>query len=152
MTRSLEPKTIEPGAGIEWSVVGDTIRGKLRGCDTGGAFALLEVISPPGGGTPLHVHAREDETFVVLEGEIEFQIAGALVRPRPGTTLFGPRGVPHRYGNVGTTASRMLVLATPAGIEDFFDEVTRDFRTVPPAMPAFAQLCARYGIELLPPR
>ena len=64
--------------------------------------------------TPLHVHHREDETFIVLEGEIEFNIGGQRIEAGPGTTVFGPRDVPHAY-IVRKGPSRMLFLFTPAG-------------------------------------
>jgi uncharacterized cupin superfamily protein len=32
----------------------------------------MEAIVPPDGGPPPHIHRNEDETFYVLEGEVEF--------------------------------------------------------------------------------
>src|SRR5207247_11038144 len=45
---------------------------KVAGVETGNAFSQIEVDDPCGGGTPLHVHHNEDETFYVLEGELTF--------------------------------------------------------------------------------
>jgi mannose-6-phosphate isomerase-like protein (cupin superfamily) len=86
------------------------------GRDTGGRFCLVEVTEGEAE-TPLHVHHREDETFIVVEGEIDFEIGGRRIPARPGSVLFGPRGIPHGY-TVRKGPSRMLFLLTPAGFED----------------------------------
>ena len=36
--------------------------------DTQGLYSVVEILSDPGDGTPLHVHEREDEHIAVLEG------------------------------------------------------------------------------------
>ena len=41
---------------------------KIGSADTGGRYGLIEVLVPPGLGSPWHVHADEDEWFYVLEG------------------------------------------------------------------------------------
>ena len=48
--------------------------------ETGGKFTLIDVTDPECE-TPLHVHHREDETFIVLDGEIEFNIGGKEFKP-----------------------------------------------------------------------
>ena len=40
---------------------------KIAGADTGGRYGLIEVLVPPGLGSPWHVHTDEDEWFYVLE-------------------------------------------------------------------------------------
>ena len=45
--------------------------------ETGGAFLLFEDFMSQGKTTPLHIHANEDETLYVLEGEIMMQLRGA---------------------------------------------------------------------------
>jgi hypothetical protein len=40
---------------------------KARGRETGGAFALIEALVPPGGGPPSHIHRWEDEACYVLD-------------------------------------------------------------------------------------
>jgi quercetin dioxygenase-like cupin family protein len=124
--------------------------------ETGGKFTLIDVTDPEGE-TPLHVHHREDETFIVLEGEIEFNIGGKTIQAGPGTTVFGPKGVPHAY-IVRKGPSRMLFLFTPGGFEDLVmatSEPARE-RRLPaenegwPDMEALPSLVKRYGCELLP--
>jgi quercetin dioxygenase-like cupin family protein len=49
--------------------LGTLVRMKLTGEQTGGRFALWEGVLPHGAAPPLHSHPQ-DETFVVLEGEM----------------------------------------------------------------------------------
>ena len=45
---------------------------------------------------------------VVLDGEVEFEVAGVTHRPRIGEELLIPAGAPHTVRNRGTTESRWL--------------------------------------------
>lgn len=128
---------------------------KATGEDTGGQFCLVEVQENEGQ-TPLHVHHNEDETFIVLEGEVEFEVGGKTIPARLGTVLFGPRDVPHRY-TVRRGPARMLFLLTPSGFEELVRatsepaperRIPRDGEGMPDfeALPATVQ---RFGCELL---
>jgi len=132
-------------------VVGDVIRIHLDGAATGGSLAIVEEITPPGGGPPPHVHRNEDEAFYVLEGELEFLLGDRWTRVAPGASVFGPRGVPHTFRNVGAASSRVLAVLTPAGFERFFEEVDRLAAAGPPPPQQLIELGARYGLEFLPP-
>lgn len=128
---------------------------KAGAAETGGRFALVEVLENEGE-TPLHVHHREDETFFVLEGEVRFEVGGESLPAGPGAMLFAPRDVPHRYSVVRGPA-RMLFLFTPGGFEDLLvatSEPAREKR-IPrdsegwPDPETFPGIAARYGCELL---
>ncbi len=90
---------------------------------TGGAFALIEQVCPPGFANPLHMHHAEDEAFYVLEGELTVFIGDQKLQAGPGTYLFGPRDIPHGFRVEGTSPCRLLLLATPAGFEQFVVEM-----------------------------
>jgi len=49
-----------------------------------------------------------DEVVIVVEGEVEFEIAGVTHRPRAGEELLIPAGARHTVRNLGTTESRWL--------------------------------------------
>src|SRR6202165_2207343 len=57
-------------------VVGDTYTILLSGKDTAGQFCLIDMHVPPGGGPPPHRHDFE-ETFTLLEGELEVTFRGS---------------------------------------------------------------------------
>jgi mannose-6-phosphate isomerase-like protein (cupin superfamily) len=84
---------------------------------TGGHYTLVEVLEPEGEG-PLHVHYREDEGFWVLEGQLTFEVGEETIKAGPGSFVFGPKDVPHRF-TVESGPARPLFIPSPAGFEEF---------------------------------
>lgn len=145
-------KFLAAGQGKTLSIVGETISLKVTGEDTGGAFCLFEDLTPPYGGTPPHVHHREDETFFVLDGKYEFNVGGRAIEAKPGDSIFCPRDVPHYFRNIGDFAARTLTIVSPAGFEKFFeraDELLRRDGEVTPQQ--LAELGEEFGLEFLGP-
>src|SRR5262249_34766473 len=64
-------------------LVGDTYTIVLTGNDTKGRFCLIDMFVPVGGGPPPHRHDFE-ETFVVMEGEIQATFRGKEQAVRRG--------------------------------------------------------------------
>ena len=132
---------------------------KATGKETNGRYAPVEVLEPEGEEAPLHVHHKEDEAFWVLEGELTFEVGEETIKASPGSFLFGPKGVPHRY-TVESGPARMLFVLSPAGFEEFIyatSEPAKE-RTLPPQpqgppdeaeMEQLAVLARQYGAELL---
>ena len=128
------PKFVKPGVGQALhSPGGDRITPKVGSAESGGAFQLTEDELAPGGGPPLHVHAREDETFYVLEGEVTFFVCEPgdargttgkpVVAPR-GSTLFGARGTAHTFRNRTDKPAKLLIIISPgANFEAFFQKI-----------------------------
>ena len=130
---------------------------KIAGAETGDAFSQIETDDPRGSGPPLHLHHNEDETFYVLEGEVTVLVGDERIDLDAGDYCFGPRGVAHAYV-VRSERARMLVTASPAGVEQFFvshglpvtgTEPPTD--AVMPPMDELVRLFARYGCEILGP-
>jgi quercetin dioxygenase-like cupin family protein len=135
-------------------VVGDTYTILLTGNDTAGQFCLIDMHIPPGGGPPPHRHDFE-ETFTVLEGELEATFRGTKVVVRAGESLNIPANAPHRFQNSSTKAVRMLCICSPAGQEEFFLEVgvpvpTRT--TEPPKLDEAAQAAFKAKALALAPK
>jgi quercetin dioxygenase-like cupin family protein len=86
---------------------------------SGGQSSLAEVLVRPGTEPPLHVHAREDETYLVLEGELTFQRGLERVPAGPGTAVHLPRGLQHGFA-VHSEIARVILLVTPGGLEQGF--------------------------------
>lgn len=114
---------LRPGEGPAYAVAGGVYIFKATGQQTGGAYALFEILIPPGGGVPPHVHTHEEEAFYLLEGELNFEVEGVPVRASAGTFIHFPREVPHAFTNQADRSARLLAWAVPAGIEDFFSTV-----------------------------
>jgi quercetin dioxygenase-like cupin family protein len=148
---------LAPDEGRMLWVVGELLTLKLVGSDTDGAFALIEEVTPPQGGPHPHMHTREDQTFYVLEGELEFVVGGRALLATAGSVVYGPRGIPHAFRNVGTTPSRIAVYITPAGFEGMFEEFgepVTDPSSPPEGPPDIERLVApnrKHGVEMPPP-
>ncbi len=65
--------------------------------ETGGRFALIELLSREGTEPPRHVHAGEDEAFYVLEGAVTYYVGDGVYEAGPGTFVSMPRGVPYSF-------------------------------------------------------
>ncbi len=115
------------------SVAGDTYTILISGAETAGRYCLIDMHVPAGGGPPPHRHDFE-ELFTLLEGELEFTFRGKTSTVRTGSTVNIPANAPHAFRNASGAAVRMLCMATPAGLEEFFLEIGDlvDSRTAPP--------------------
>ncbi|MDV2992546.1 MAG: hypothetical protein N4J56_002200 [Chroococcidiopsis sp. SAG 2025] len=114
----------QPGQGNSYWFNRDLYTFKAVGEDTEQAYALCEVVvAPQGGGTPTHRHSRENESFYVQEGEIQFQLDEQIIVATAGTFLHSPKGQLHRFTNTSSTPVKLLVWVTPAGFEKFIAEV-----------------------------
>jgi len=144
----MNPIHVPSGEGKKVNLLGIPSLICIHGRDTGGVVSVIELRDHPGGGAPQHIHHREDETFQVIEGEYEFTCGGRTFVAKPGATVFGPRGIPHGYRYLGQTPGRILLIVTPAGIENWFEEVgaleQQDAARV-------VDLGKKYGLEFLPP-
>ncbi len=90
--------------------------------DTKGDLFVIEQANRRRGGPPLHVHHGEDELFYVLAGEYAVQVGETRYALKTGDCILGPRGVPHAWAFVGSTAGRLLLSFAPAGkMEAFFN-------------------------------
>ncbi len=143
-------------------VVGDTYTILLSGKDTDGRYCLIDMHVPSGGGPPPHRHDFE-ESFTVLEGEIEATFRGKKSVVRAGETVSIPANSPHSFTNASPQPARLLCICAPAGMEEFFQEVGMPVatRTTPPPQPDSATqaaasakingLLAKYRTEMLKP-
>jgi mannose-6-phosphate isomerase-like protein (cupin superfamily) len=118
---------------IHVGLAGDTYTITVCGEDTAGKFCIIDMLVPPGGGPTPHRHDFE-ETFILLEGEIETTFRGKTAIVRAGQTVNIPANAPHRFQNVSKQPARMLCICSPAGQDEFFKEVGVRVasRTTPP--------------------
>jgi mannose-6-phosphate isomerase-like protein (cupin superfamily) len=145
---------VPAGEGERIWIVADTMTLLATGDRTAGSFALLEILTAPGGGPPPHLHTREDEFFYVLDGTFEIRIGDDVHVVGPGGFALVPRGTVHNFRNTEETPSRILVGFTPGGIEGFFRESGRPAIDDGPAPPLDRDEIARtmvaamkYGVE-----
>lgn len=116
--------TVSENEGQMLSVVGDTYRIVISGKQTGGAYAVIDMLVPPGGGPGPHAHAEMQESFYVIEGEIEFKTEGGIYKAQKDAFVNIPKGGEvHCFRNVSNTTAHMLCTVIPSGLDAFFEEI-----------------------------
>ncbi len=128
-----------------------------RGADTAGAYTISRAVAPPGGGAPPHAHTF-DEGFYLLRGELTFTAGHEKLVARAGDFLNIRGGEGHFPLNHTSEDAEIVVVAAPAGFDDFQIAVS-----VPapgpegPFAPApadiaqrFAAAAPKFGIEMRP--
>ncbi|MDN7242833.1 cupin domain-containing protein [Planococcus sp. N028] len=144
------------GEGDAYWFNGTLMEVKATGNETNGAFSLLEGLLPSGYETPLYAKTNEEDMFYVLEGEITFTVGEKTIKGIPGTFVYVPRHIKHKFKVEGSTPAKALFMFTPAGVEQFFIEmsVPADKYELPSEpmeldMEKFAAAGQKYGIENL---
>jgi len=103
---------------------GMTLKILLSASDTNGLQAVFEDIVEPGVGPGRHIHHKQDETFIFLEGTFDVEIEGQLHRMSAGDTAFIPKGTVHGWKNVGDVIGRLRYIFSPAlNIEQMFRDI-----------------------------
>ena len=77
----------------------------------------LITMAPNADGPESHVHADEDDTFYILDGELTFLLDEGEVAAPTGTFVLVPPGVNHTFRNALDTPTRVLNIHTPAGFD-----------------------------------
>lgn len=109
---------------------------RVSGDETDSAFSLCEYTAPPDGPSPpLHIHEETDEVIYVLEGALECTVEDDTVTAEAGTTVTIPRKKVHTFSVPGDKTARFLLLYSPAGFEDYFEEMGDYLQSLPPGPP-----------------
>jgi quercetin dioxygenase-like cupin family protein len=135
---------------------------KVSTAETGGAYSLTEHLVTAAANPPMHIQIEEEESFYVLEGEVEFEVDGSTVLARPGSFALVPRGAAHTFRVLSPTARMLVIASAPQGAQngglyEFFQAVgsPAPSRSLPtPTAPdpvVVTSVGARHGIEILPP-
>lgn len=133
LSRKVAVSQADTPAAEHIGLVGDTYTITLAGKDTQDRFCVIDMNVPPGGGPGPHRHDFE-ETFIILEGEMEVTFRGSKSTVRAGDTINVPSNAPHQFHNSSLHPVRMICICSPGGNERFFMEVGVPVatRTTPP--------------------
>ena len=115
-----------------------------------GAFSVVEHPLEPGVlAAPPHTHATTDEYSFVIEGEIEVLMGEETFRAPAGSYVLKVRGIPHTFWNPGSEPARVLEIISPAGFEQYFEELAAILSSTPPGQPPdfarIGEMAGRYG-------
>ena len=78
----------------------------------------------PGGGPPPHVHQQEDELFIALDPGFELFNGQEWLPLQPGNPQYSLRGQLHAFRNSGAAPARILIVATPGGLDEYLKEIS----------------------------
>ena len=145
-------KVVQPGEGRAGGLApGVGVVFKIDGADSGGALSIVEHPFAVGALVPPHVHTREDEYSIVLEGEIGFRSNDREVVLGAGGYIIKPRGEVHAMWNAGSTPARMIEVISPAGFEGFFRELADMTATGVFDWDVLGRLSEKYGMPFTNP-
>jgi quercetin dioxygenase-like cupin family protein len=113
---------VSPQDGSAFQLATDFVVIKVRASQTQGRYALLDWTVGPQAGSVGHRHEEFEETFYLLEGELDIEVGNEAQRIGPGALVRIPAGVRHAYSNPHAAPARMLVTLLPGGMEECFEQ------------------------------
>jgi GNAT superfamily N-acetyltransferase/quercetin dioxygenase-like cupin family protein len=129
--------------------------------DEGNGFSVLEHRAPQHDSPPLHVHASEDELFIVLEGDLRLRVGDAEHSAGPGAVLLAPKLVPHTYCVDSPAGARWMTVTGHGDFERFVRAIGRPAAVAelpvaggpPPAeaVSALGRVAQQFGIQIVGP-
>ncbi|GAB3694754.1 hypothetical protein GCM10027592_16040 [Spirosoma flavus] len=161
MENHKKPIAVGAEEGRSVSVGGSTYRILVGGKDTAGAFATIDMLVPPGSGPGPHAHADFEESFYVIEGEIEVKSEFGNYVATKGTFITIPKGgVVHGFKNKAEQTAHLLCTVVPAGLETLFEEIGQPVAPghflPPPVLDAatiqkLQTIAEKHGQQVFPP-
>ena len=138
------------------------------GTEQAASASSFEIIVPPGYDVGAHVHARQEELFYILEGELDLFAFEPVTRTDENWRIIAHRSagiprrtripdvcstrLPSRIRKPGNGSSPYALPGCPAGHEGYFEELLAILkRGGPPDPEVIAALRKRYDIEQLTP-
>ena len=113
---------VRPQDGTAFQLATDFVVIKVRSRQTQGQYALLDWTVGPQAGSVGHQHEKFEETFYLLEGELDIEVGNEAQRVGPGALVRIPAGIRHAYANPHASPVRMLVTLVPGGMEECFEQ------------------------------
>lgn len=145
------PRVVRPEEARRISLYDVVFRYGIGSDDTDGTLSMLEVTIPPRTLVKPHMHTREDEFTLILDGTVGARLGQETIEEIPaGSWLAKPRSIPHAMWNVGTEPARILEVVMPGGIERYFEEIAPVLtQRGPDWTKRYEALAEEYGLEIL---
>ena len=137
------------------ALTGQQIRIKTRGSETDNRVTIIEYIEPPHSTPPIFTRHEFVEVFHVLSGTLTFQFLNeASFELSAGMSAVAPSWKPHSFWNATDTPVHALLVCSPAGLDQFFEESFALLDRMPPdtsdpqaVKAAQKALRDKYGLE-----
>ena len=150
---------IRPNASEETIKIGPlVIRFLLTTNDSGGSASVFEFFVPAGEklAAPAHKNDAYEEVLYGVKGVLTWTVDGKPIEVGPGQALCIPRGVVHRFDNLGTEDAQQLGVITPAIMGPaYFREAAEVIGAAhggPPDRAKMMEIMRRHGLTPAPPQ
>ncbi len=95
---------------------------KVTPHDTSGDYDLMYAETPPHvPGPPPHMHNSFKESFLIVEGEMEFFVDGKISVLKAGESMDIPPKTLHTFGNKSDAPCKWVNIHSPKGFREFFE-------------------------------
>ena len=148
---ALQPAVVRPDEARRIELYDVLFRYAIGADQTDGRISMIEVTIPPKTLVKPHLHTREDEMTLVLDGAVGARLGDETVEEIPaGSWLSKPRDVPHAMWNVGSVPARILEVVMPGGLEHYFEQVAPILREQGPDWTKrYYALADEFGLTIL---
>ncbi|MBA2937668.1 cupin domain-containing protein [Paenibacillus sp. CGMCC 1.16610] len=149
--------TQQSQVGKDFWYLGTLMTVKADAVSTNNSFGMVECSVPVGFEPPYHIHQEEDESFYILDGEVDFFLDGKKIEAKAGAFVFLPKGIAHGLRVVGSKPARLLNFFSRAEFLGMFLEMAEPAlkkELPPPApidVPRLLQLSEKYNAVTLGP-
>ena len=126
-------------------VVGEQITVLASKAATSG-YEIFEQVGPEGSGPPPHSH-EWDESFYVIDGEIEFGFGDETMTARAGTLVHLPQGTVHWF-RFAAGGGRMISMTGGGNASAFFTDVDAAVSKADPDIGKLVEIGNQHGVAL----
>ena len=96
---------------------------KLTSHETTGNYDLMLAETPPKVvGPPPHLHNSFKESFLIIEGEMEFMVNGDTTIVKAGESVDIPPKTLHTFANKSDKPCKWVNIHSPKGFRNFFEQ------------------------------
>lgn len=129
-------------------VLTDKVCIKLKSKHSPNSMTVMTVDVPPEGSVPPHTHAKEEESYYMLEGSMVMQVGSEELTLEPGDFAHVPPGTVHGYRNCSDQPIRFLAWTVGGLIDEFFVEMSTKIQDIPNDLPKMPEILEKYGIQV----
>lgn len=139
-------RVIRKSDGNQVQVLGDQVNIKVASSDSPFGMSIVVVDVPPNSGTPCVTHAKEEEVYFVLEGELFMHTPTERHTLGPGDMVHLPPGTPHGYRNPGVVNARFLAWTVGGPMDQFFVTMAERVKRLPDDLAAMGEVLEQFGV------
>lgn len=147
---TIEASVLSSNEGERYTIGSWKIVARVLGAQTEGRFEMYHFVLPPGEEVAYHVHDRAAETIYVIDGEVEFNVAGKKFPGTPGSVAFVPMHIHHGFRNNSQKPAEVILAFSPSTSQnEFFKKMEAVFAAGSPDLAKIKALQQEYDQVLI---